>query len=299
MDSHVDDNKLVLKKNGKSFYWAGKLLPKKDINRAAELYSFCRILDDIADSGEANSHKNLTDVKSIIKKNTFSELKNIHSIKYPKFLKESSKKVVIDLIEGLILDQKGILFKKEEELIRYSYHVAGTVGLMMSKIIGVKSEKAAQSAIDLGIGMQLTNIARDVYEDSKMKRIYLPANWIPDISLDNLNNFEKLSSEKNTKISNAIEKVISLSEKFYENGYAGLKYIPLSTRLGIFIAANVYRGIGIKIRLKKKKYNKDRVYLNTFEKIVITIKSISIFIFIPLINYKYQKIRNSFPNENL
>ena len=212
---------------------------------------------------------------------------------------EINNLIFIDLIEGLILDQKKIRIQNKEELIKYSYHVAGTVGLMMSKIIGVKHEKAARSAIDLGIGMQLTNIARDVYEDSKMKRIYLPANWIPDISLDNLNNFEKLSSEKNTKISNAIEKVISLSEKFYVNGFAGLKYIPLSTRLGIFIAANVYRGIGIKIRLKKKKYNKDRVYLNTFEKIVITIKSISIFIFIPLINYKYQKIRNSFPNENL
>ena len=79
MDSHVDDNKLVLKKNGKSFYWAGKLLPKKDINRAAELYSFCRILDDIADSGEANSHKYLINFKSIIKKNIITELENIYS----------------------------------------------------------------------------------------------------------------------------------------------------------------------------------------------------------------------------
>ena len=77
MDSHVDDNKLVLKKNGKSFYWAGKLLSKKDINRAAELYSFCRILDDIADSGEANSHKYLINIKSIIKKNTITELEYI------------------------------------------------------------------------------------------------------------------------------------------------------------------------------------------------------------------------------
>ena len=104
--------------------------------------------------------------------------------------------IFFDLIEGLILDQRNIKIKNKEELIIYSYHVAGTVGLMMSKIIGVKHEKAAQSAIDLGIAMQLTNIARDVYEDSKMKRIYLPANWIPDISLKNLNNFEKLSSEK-------------------------------------------------------------------------------------------------------
>ena len=114
MDSHVDDNKLVLKKNGKSFYWAGKLLPKKNINRAAELYSFCRILDDIADSGDANSHKNLVNIKSIIKKNTFIELQNIYSIKYPKFLNSSSKKVVIDLIDGLILDQRAICLKKKK-----------------------------------------------------------------------------------------------------------------------------------------------------------------------------------------
>ena len=169
----------------------------------------------------------------------------------------------------------------------------------MSKIIGVKNKNAAKSAIDLGIGMQLTNIARDVYEDSKMKRIYLPANWIPNISLKNLNNPEGLSLEKDEKISNAIHNVIKLSEKFYKNGFAGLKYIPLSTRLGIFIAANVYRGIGIKIISNKKRYCRERVYLNSFEKFLITIKSTLLFIFIPLINYQYQKIRDSLPNENL
>ena len=94
------------------------------------------------------------------------------------FLQKSkiNNSIFIDLIEGFILDQQKIRIQNKEELIKYSYHVAGTVGLMMSKIIGVKHEKAAKSAIDLGIGMQLTNIARDVYEDSKMKRIYLPAN---------------------------------------------------------------------------------------------------------------------------
>ena len=283
----------ALKKEGKSFYWASFFLPKSSKKNAGILYSICRYFDDIAD-------KNNEDKTSFLK-NAIEEIKSNKNNKVNIFLQKNKidNLIFFDLIEGLILDQRNIKIKNKQELIIYSYHVAGTVGLMMSKILGVKNEKAAQSAIDLGIGMQLTNIARDVYEDSKMKRIYLPANWIPDISLDDLNNFEKLSSEKNIKILNAIEKVISLSEKFYENGFAGLKYIPFSARLGIFISANVYRGIGIKIRLKKKKYNKDRVYLNIFEKIVITIKSISIFIFIPLINYKYQKIRNSFPNENL
>ena len=169
----------------------------------------------------------------------------------------------------------------------------------MSKILGVKHKKADRSAIDLGIGMQLTNIARDVYEDAQMKRIYLPADWIPNITLINLNTQDQNNSEKDEKISNAIHKIINLSENFYKNGFAGLKYIPPSTRLGIFIAANIYRGIGNKIKKDKKKYIRDRVYLNIFEKILITLKSILIFALIPIINYKYQKIRNSLPNENL
>ena len=146
--------------------------------------------------------------------------------------------------------------------------------------------------------MQLTNIARDVYEDSKMKRIYLPANWIPNISLKNLSKLNEFSEENDEKISNAIHKVINLSEKFYINGFAGLKYIPFSTRLGIFIAANVYRGIGIKIK-SNKKYLRERVYLTLLEKSLITVKSILLFIFIPFMKYQYQKIRDNLPNENL
>ena len=162
MDCHIDDDKIVLKKNGKSFHWAGKFLKKECINRAAELYSFCRILDDIADSGEANSHNHLINIKSIIKKHTITELENNYSIKYPKFLKSSSRKVVIDLIDGLILDQKGVLFEQEEELIRYSYHVAGTVGIMMCDALKCNNGLAKSFAIDLGIAMQLTNIARGI-----------------------------------------------------------------------------------------------------------------------------------------
>tara|TARA_B100001057_G_scaffold134599_1_gene134049 strand:+ start:658 stop:1539 length:882 start_codon:yes stop_codon:yes gene_type:complete len=282
-----------LKREGKSFYWASFFLPKSSKKKAGSLYSICRYFDDIADENNEDKTNYL--------KESIEEIKNNKNNKVNIFLHQNkiNKSIFIDLIDGLMFDQRKIRIQNKEELIKYSYHVAGTVGLMMSKIIGVKNEKASQSAIDLGIGMQLTNIARDVYEDSKMQRIYLPANWIPNISIKNLNNFGQLSLEKNEQISNAIHKVINLAEKFYENGFAGLKYIPFSTRLGIFIAANIYRGIGIKIKSKKKVYIRNRVYLNSFEKSIITMKSILIFIFIPFINYQYQKIRNSLPNENL
>ena len=282
-----------LKREGKSFYWASFFLPKKTKKNAGILYSICRYFDDIADKNSEN--------KSDYLRNTIEEIKNNKNNKVNIFLNKNkiNNSIFIDLIEGLILDQDNIRIQNKEELIKYSYHVAGTVGLMMSKIIGVTHKKAAQSAIDLGIGMQLTNIARDVYEDSKMKRIYIPFDWIPNISITHLNSFDELSLEKDKIISNAIHKLINLSEKFYKNGFAGLKYIPVSARLGIFIAANVYRGIGIKIKYKEKKYPKKRVYLNSFEKFLITVKSIAIFIFIPFMGYHYQKIRNKLPNENL
>ena len=282
-----------LKREGKSFYWASFFLPKKTKKNAGILYSICRYFDDIADKNSEN--------KSDYLRNTIKEIKNNENNKVSIFLKKNkiNNSIFIDLIEGLILDQSNIRIQNKEELIKYSYHVAGTVGLMMSKIIGVTHKKAAQSAIDLGIGMQLTNIARDVYEDSKMKRIYLPANWIPDISLKNLTDLHNKSPEKDERISNAIHEVIALSDKFYENGFAGLKYIPLSARLGIFIAANIYRGIGIKIKSNKQKYSRERVYLNLLEKSFITVKSILFFIFIPFMKYQYQEIRDNFPNENL
>ena len=281
-----------LKREGKSFYWASFFLPKKSRENAGILYSICRYFDDIAD-------KNNED-KTTFLEDTIKEIKNNKSNKVNIFLQKNNihQSIFIDLIEGLITDQRNTKIQNKDELIKYSYHVAGTVGLMMSKIIGVKHDMGARSAIDLGIGMQLTNIARDVYEDAKIKRIYLPANWITNISLNDLGATHELSLEQEEKIANAIHEIINLSQQFYKNGFAGLKYIPLSTRLAIFIAANVYRGIGIKIK-KNKKYIRKRVYLTLLDKTLITMNSILFFFFLPLFNFQYKKIRNSLPNENL
>ncbi len=282
-----------LQKEGKSFYWASFFLPKHSKIKAGELYSICRYYDNIADMDKED--------KSIFLKESIEEIKSNKENIVNIFLQQNGINILIfiDLLQGLIKDQNNVKIQNKNELINYSYNVAGTVGLMMSKIIGVVDKKANSAAIDLGIAMQLTNIIRDVYEDAKMNRIYLPAELIPDITLSMLNGEHKLETKQEFLLNNAIQKIIDLSEKFYLNGFSGLKYIPYKTRLGIFIAANVYRGISIKIRNKNKRYLKKRIYLNSFEKFIITIKSISIFIFIPLINYKYKSIRDKLQNENL
>ena len=272
MDCYVDNDKIVLKKHGRSFHWAGKFLNEECINRAAELYSFCRILDDIADSGEANSHKYLINIKSIIKKNTITELENIYSIKYPKFLKSSSKKVVIDLIDGLILDQKGVLFKQEEELIRYSYHVAGTVGIMMCDALKCDNDLAKSFAIDLGIAMQLTNIARDVLEDAKMGRRYLPGNWVQNISPKEIVLAAKTNDLKKIHmISKGIKKLLILAEQYYLSGEKGFTFLPFNTRVAISVASGVYREIGVQLENENYNWQNGRQITSIFSKIKITL----------------------------
>ena len=272
MDCHVDNDKIVLKKNGKSFHWASKFLNKECINRAAELYSFCRILDDIADSGEANSHKYLINIKSIIKKNIITELENIYSIKYPKFLKSSSKKAVIDLIDGLILDQKDVLFKQEEEIIRYSYHVAGTVGIMMCDALKCDNVLAKSFAIDLGIAMQLTNIARDVLEDAKMGRRYLPGSWVQNISPKEIVLAAKTNDLKKIHmISQGIKKLLILAEQYYLSGEKGFAFLPFNTRVAISVASGVYREIGVQLENENYNWQNGRQITSIFSKIKITL----------------------------
>ncbi len=290
MDYYIDNAKSVLKKNGKSFHWAGKFLPKECINRAAELYSLCRILDDIADDGELNTFKDLSNIRSNIQKRTFKNLENIYSIKYPKFLNSSSKKALIDLIDGLILDQKEILFKKEEELIRYSYHVAGTVGIMMCDALKCDNCLAKSFAIDLGIAMQLTNIARDVLEDAKMGRRYLPGSWVKNISPKEIVLAAKTNDLKKIHIiSKGIKKLLILAEQYYFSGERGFTFLPLNTRIAISVASGVYREIGVRLENENYNWQNGRQVTSIYSKIKISLFKI----FKEIFYFRLKKKHNS------
>ena len=280
-----------IKKHGKSFYWASFFLPKRNKKIASELYSICRFFDDLADENDDDQTKWLSEEFKKINDdlnhpiNIFFRSNNI------------SLEVLGDLINGLIKDQKKVRIKNEKELIEYSYQVAGTVGLMMSPIIMVNDNKANKHAIDLGIAMQLTNIARDIYDDALMNRIYLPQDWIENIEIEELR--YNLSGKKLFHIEEATRKIIELSETYYKNGFAGMKYIPVKTRLAIFFAAKIYRAIGQKIKKKGYKYSSERVYVTKFEKLLVTLTSIPEFFLLNHKYNKYQTIRENFKNENL
>ena len=280
-----------LKKHGKSFYWASFFLPKRNKDAATKLYSICRFFDDLADDNNEDQTKILTgEFKKICDdlSHPINEFFTSHNL---------SIKILGDLVDGLVKDQTDVRIKNEKELIQYAYQVAGTVGLMMSPLIMVNNNKANKHAIDLGIAMQLTNIARDIYEDALMNRIYLPQDWINNTDISELTD---ISSNKDLiQIKSAIKRLILLSETYYKNGFAGMRYIPLKTRLAIFFAAKIYRAIGQKIKKNRYEYSYKRIYVSTIEKLFITFVSIPEFVFLNFRYNKYQLVREIFQNENL
>ena len=239
----------------KSFNWAGFFLPKKTYDKCSVLYDFCREADNIADDPGKLEDKIIkfeNFKKDFLNKNFQNiVIKNIWEL-IDEF--NISTKVINDLFDGINSDIKErVELKSKKELLIYSYRVAGTVGLMMAKILKVNKINSLKSAIDLGIAMQLTNISRDVIEDKNNKRIYINENF------------------------NDIKSTISLSERFYENSFYSIKEIPLSFRFSILVARRVYRKIGHKIINKNnlENYkNSGKIYVTKIEKIIETFLSI-------------------------
>ena len=250
----------------KSFNWAGFFLPKKIYEESAKLYAFCRVLDDIVDEKNNLDSKieKIDQIKNFFKKSynlenteTFSSNENktiIHDV-IALAEKNKIKRIIInDLIDGVASDlKKNVRIRSVKDLLVYSYRVAGTVGLMMSKILNVNDRRALKGAIDLGIAMQLTNIARDVIEDKKINREYIK----PD--------FEN------------IQATLKLAEMFYESSFSSIQKIPFRYKFSIIVARRIYRQIGRKILQKGNMENYEKsgkIYVNNFEKIYHTIISI-------------------------
>ncbi|MDC6464446.1 squalene/phytoene synthase family protein [Candidatus Pelagibacter ubique] len=251
----------------KSFNWAGFFLPKNIYEKCSSLYDFCRTIDNIADD---KNELNIKKKNLLIFKNGFIN-KNFDNliIKNMWILMEENKisiKIVEDLFDGIESDLNEVVkFNKKKELLIYSYRVAGTVGLMMAKILGVQNKNSMKSAIDLGIAMQLTNISRDVIEDMNNNRFYIN------------HDFETI---KNT---------LSMADLFYESSFASIKEIPFRFRFAILVARRIYRKIGAKILQKENIYNYNRsgkIYVANLGKLYQTFLSILDLIKLIFINEK-------------
>ena len=257
----------------KSFNWAGFFLPKKTYKNCSYLYDFCRVVDNIADDeGEIEIKKiKFQKFVSDFKQKNFENpvIQNMWNIIHEFNI---SLEIIYDLFDGIESDIKqNVKIDTRKDLLIYCYRVAGTVGLMMAKILNVSKKQSLKSAIDLGIAMQLTNISRDVIEDSKKNRSYINGN------------FEEINS------------TIKLADTFYKNSFYSIREIPLSFRFSILVARRVYRKIGYKILKKKtfENYSKSgKIYVSNFEKVLETILSIYDLIILSLLNKNDDQIEH-------
>ena len=262
-----EDARLVLSRHGKTFHWAGRFLPSSELDDAALLYTFCRFVDDTVDAGETplQAGAAVKALRSSLASNghargivaDFIELMERYGL---------DRRLPLDLVDGVASDIGAVEVATHGDLIRYCYRVAGTVGAMMCPVLKVQDTRALPFAIDLGIAMQLTNIARDVLEDAHRGRIYLPGEKLGiSVTCDGL---IRGDVEQRAAATRVVLELLALAEDYYRSADLGLRFIPPQARIAILVASRVYRAIGQKIMKSPTRIWRGRTVVPTGEKLV-------------------------------
>lgn len=253
----------VIQVNSRSFSMATRLLPKEMRTDVAKLYAWCRWCDNAVDDAPSQAvacHRLqmlMQDVKAI-----YSD----QPIQLPAsdWLRELVERYNIppdlprDLLRGMESDLKFKPMANDEALLLYCYRVAGVVGLMMCRVLGVTGQQALEHAKNLGIAMQLTNIARDIKEDWDRGRCYIPQTWI-----------EAEDWPNDKVVRRSVNRLLKLAENYYDDGKLGYPALPANSRLGIRIAASLYREIGTEIENHQFDVLNQRHYISTSRKLKI------------------------------
>ncbi|KQI73533.1 phytoene synthase [Loktanella sp. 5RATIMAR09] len=231
-----------------SFHAASKLLPAKVRDPALALYAFCRLADDEVDEGEyqAGAVFRLQDRLDAAyagkpynapEDRAFAAI--IEDFDMPRALPEA-------LLEGLAWDAAEHRYDTLSGVRDYSARVASAVGAMMCVLMRVRDPDALARACDLGVAMQLTNIARDVGEDARMGRIYLPLDWLAEAGIDPVNfTRETLPTDD---VRRMVKRLLAEADRLYLRSEAGIDVLPLKARTGIWAARLIYAGIGKQLR---------------------------------------------------
>lgn len=246
-----------LQANGKSFSFASWFLNPRMAERAALLYTFCRLVDDAVDETD----------DEVAARQALAQLR-LQSRQLPLAMGVSLPTHAVDaLFHGVNKDLSAPIVTTQAELLDYCYCVAGSVGELMATVLECQDPSAKSHAVALGIAMQLTNIARDVTADAALGRRYLPREWLnADIEPEDL-------VANQADIVPAVQRCLLLAEQYYRFAERGMQYIPLRSRLGIYIAGNLYRQIGLDIMVDPSRVFRQRVVVSYSRKIAIGIVS--------------------------
>jgi phytoene synthase len=262
--------KQVLARHGKTFYWASLFLGPEVADKAAKLYQFCRFVDDLADGDLRDREESLENIRARLNGIDRSAGPEVEA--FMQLAKENDIPLIAarELLDGMLKDQQLTGVSDEAELLRYCHAVAGTVGLMMCRVLNCEHQRANSFAIDLGIAMQLTNISRDVLEDAKMGRRYLPASWVDMSALE----IAEAGIASHQPVAVAVNRLLDLSEDYYQSALLGIQLLPLRSRLSITVALRVYRQIGWVLRRRNLCWWQGRVCVSKTEKTILSLRSL-------------------------
>jgi phytoene synthase len=273
------DARAVLARHGRSFHWAARLLPRDRADDAAALYAFCRHVDDLSDRSDdtGTARANL----SVLRAGIAAGLPvNAEARRFLALARRRGIPVTpaLHLIDGALSDLSGLRLDTARDLVVYGYRMAGTVGQMMCPLLGAADPKAEPFAIDLGIAMQLTNIARDVVEDAWMGRRYLPADLLRCDPLP-----EDLAAPEPAlagRAWGAILEVLAMARGYYRSADRGMAWLPPRSRLAVLAASRIYEGIGSEIaRAGPRLYWSRRAVVDRPGKVWRTSRAVSAFLF--------------------
>lgn len=240
----------VLARGSRSFGFAAHLLRPEQWDDAARVYAFCRLVDDIADDPDRSVSDRQLELEQV--------RLEVRRVRTPRpevaglLLVHARSTLRLDaalaLIDGCASDLQRVRVPDDDALIRYSYRVASTVGLLMCGVLGVRRPEALAFAVDLGVAMQLTNICRDVLEDAQGDRVYLPGHRLAaaGTSADAL----VAGTADPAAVSRVVLQLLDLAERYYASAWDGMRFLPLRARLAILVAARVYRRIGTTLRAR-------------------------------------------------
>jgi len=236
----------VMAASGRTFFQAARLLPKKVRAGVVALYAFCRYVDDLADESTqslAVRSQQLHHLQQALIEGRNEDSARVLSMLYDAVrLSPSGLRAASVLVGAAREDLSQKQPQTETELVSYAFGVAGTVGLMMGEVLGAQKQ-GTRAAIELGIAMQLSNIARDVGQDLRAGRVYLPASWIASNDVERALTQHDEAAQK--ALASATLRLLSLADECYDSAFTGFWTLPLRVRWSILSAALCYREIGV------------------------------------------------------
>ncbi len=285
MDAVVAQSREIIDRGSKSFGMAARLFTPETRDSAVMLYAWCRYCDDVIDGqdlgmgGAALAPEEAAARLADLEARTRAAMRGMpDGAPFEALARVVERHSIpecfpLDLLEGFAMDVREHDYVHAEDLLTYCYHVAGVVGVMMAYVMGVTERRTLRRANDLGIGFQLTNIARDVIPDAEQGRLYLPADWLAEAGLGPSPE-AMLAPAHREAVARVALRLVETADAYYDSARIGIARLPWRCAWAIATARDVYRAIGYKVQRAGPEAWDQRLSVSTPRKLVSVMKGV-------------------------